>query len=313
MIVICWVTVSVAAAESTPRGSSPSASSVLYDDRQISPSNSSSEVRRQYELRSLRTVNTWTSGCWSSFVCSDTIGLRTTRVGSSRLRSRQATMASASAPGRRGPATAPATTATAMMPTPVPSSDNRPWRWVPPDHRACRTWPAVRCSSTNTRAHTENRAALATGLPGPPSAAANTNSTVAGQQGLERGRHPERRPVGQERQHPDHRRGGDHETVLDRGGRLDVAEQRPGRPDVVADRPQRVGGGQAPQRRLGEAGPGDHEGADGERDEGGRRDADPRPPQQRDDQVGQQRLQRRAPRGSCRRRTGGACRRRPPP
>ena len=146
----------------------------------MSPSKSSSAVSRQYDGRLLRTVNTSVSGCCTSRVCSSTMGLSTTRVGSPWLMSRQASRASSSAPGRFGPATAPATTASTMRVTPVPTSEDRPCNRRPPAQRDVRSWVAVRCSRAYMSTAPANSAALATGLPGPPSAAANTNRVVAG-------------------------------------------------------------------------------------------------------------------------------------
>jgi hypothetical protein len=181
VIVKLWVTALVSASGGMSWSSSPSASSVPYDERHRSPSNSSSDVSRQYDASSLTTVKTWASDCSTSRGFRSTIGLLTSRVGSSLVRSRHATSASAPAPGRRGPAAVPTTTARPVSAAPVAISDDRPWlRWWSPAHRDVRSWLAVRCTSTNSSADPANSAAPANGLPGPPSAAENTNRVVAG-------------------------------------------------------------------------------------------------------------------------------------
>ena len=147
---------------------------------QMLPSNSSSDVSRQYAGRLARTVNASVSDWSTSRLRMSTSGLTVTRDWSPGVRCRHASIAFAPAPGTCGPTARPTPTARTPSSAPAPSNHRRPLGALPLTHRRPSSWRAVRWQRTKRSTAPMNSAVVHARWSGAPSSAPNMNSTEAG-------------------------------------------------------------------------------------------------------------------------------------
>ena len=109
-----------------------------------------------------------------------TRGLTVTRVPSPIPPPCQSSIASASAPGVRGPANAPNTTASTTMPSPTATTAGGPWRRPLPTQVPVVSCSATRCRRMKARAAAMKNTVAVVRWPSEPSRATNTTIADAG-------------------------------------------------------------------------------------------------------------------------------------
>ena len=176
----CWAS-SVVPADGGRGGSrSPSATVKRPFDRQLAPSNVSSDVSRQYAGAAARTVNSSVSDCWTRRELISTRGLTVNRSPLGPSEPRQLTMAPLSAPGRRWPATTPPMTASTPSTAPARRSASEPRATSLVTHpedvsRLAMRWVSRKAVAAPAKATVASRRCWVD-----PSSAQNTNRVVDG-------------------------------------------------------------------------------------------------------------------------------------